>query len=279
MIKAAKKLSSQSASFIAPVLFLFTLSTACGTSNPSSSDVKVTNGVAISENVFPSAVLLMLETPEGQGLCTGTFVNDSQVVTAGHCVEGLSAKNPSVFYSTKINGELTPLAQAVSFKRNPRYSIELGVNPNDVAVINFPAGTAPATTPIASQTPRVGTEFTIVGYGNNANYNNASGLLEGSGAGVKRQGRNTLEAIDNNMLSFVGLTGKETKSTYAKGELVASGEGDSGGPMFVAGKLVGVTSGGGLVKADDGVTDIAISFYVDLNNAVNKAFLATVINE
>ncbi|RYZ83462.1 MAG: trypsin-like serine protease, partial [Proteobacteria bacterium] len=62
------------------------------------------------------------------------------------------------------------------------------------------------------------------------------------------------------------------------GQYVASGSGDSGGPMFVKGKLVGVTSGGGISKTPDGV-ELAISFYVDLNSSISKQFLSTVIKK
>lgn len=272
MIKTSKK----ALVYLAPAILALGL-TACGQSPVSDSAVKVTNGIAIQDKVYPSTILLVSVTAEGEAICTGTFVNDSQVVTAGHCVQGLSETSPQIFYATETNGNMQALAQAVSFSRNPDYSFADGVNEFDVSVINFPANTAPAFSPIADATPNVGDQFVIVGYGNNANFISA-GTLDGQGAGVKRAGTNFISANDNGMLSFAGLTGTETTPVdgVAAGQYVSSGAGDSGGPLFVNDKLAGVTSGGGLSHTQEG-TDVAISRYVDLNSASSRAFLAKAI--
>ena len=65
----------------------------CG-SAAQNSETKVTNGREITESTYPSVVLLVMELAEGQAICTGTFVNDSQVISAGHCVEGLDPADP-----------------------------------------------------------------------------------------------------------------------------------------------------------------------------------------
>jgi len=275
-----KKSSRKTLLAMAPLVLALGLGTACGRSGPESSAVKVTNGIAVNESTFPSTVLLVMETPQGEAICTGTFVNDSQVVTAGHCVEGQNAVRPQIYYATERGGRMQAVAQAVSYKRNPLYSHAEGVGPNDVAVITFPAHTAPAITALAPAAPRVGDEFTIVGYGNSANFINATGVLDGEGAGVKRAGTNTLSSVDDGMLGFAGLTGKEAAPVDGEkaGEYVSSGEGDSGGPLFVNGKLAGVTSGGGLRKTADGL-DVSVSFYVDLNSPGSLKFLATALKK
>jgi len=273
MIKTSKKAFL----YLAPSILALGL-TACGQS-ASDSAVKVTNGIAIQENVFPSTVLLLSLTAEGEAICTGTFVNDSQVVTAGHCVQGLSQTKPQIYYMTEKNGQMQAIAQAVSFARNSKYSFADGVSPYDISVINFPAKSAPAVSALAETTPNVGDKFVIVGYGNNENFM-ANGTLDGQGAGVKRVGTNFISANDNGMLSFAGLTGMEKTPVQGEkaGELAASGAGDSGGPLFVNGKLAGITSGGGLGQTQDGM-DVAISFYVDLNSSISRAFLATALKQ
>jgi secreted trypsin-like serine protease len=241
----------------------------CGTA-AQNSETKVTNGREIAESTFPSVVLLVMELPEGQGICTGTFVNDSQVVTAGHCVEGLNPANPTLYYARQTaTGELEGV-QALNFVRNPRYNINLGVSPYDVSVVNFKPGTAPATSPRATRAPFAGETLTIVGYGNNVNSFDSWGQLTGSGAGTKRAGTNKVGSVSGGFINFNGLP--ESDGLNAQGTLVSSGSGDSGGPLFVNGALAGVTSGGGL-SPDGRGGYIAVSKYVDLNNTNVKPFL------
>ncbi len=264
---------------LAVILLALGFGASCGRSTKPVSAVKVTNGIAIQESKFPSTVLLVIMGQEGEAICTGTFVNDSQVITAGHCVEGLDTAKPAIYFARERSGSLESVAQAVSFVRNPRYSHALGVSPYDLSLITFPAHTAPAISPLAAATPAVGTSFTIVGYGNNENFL-TDGTLDGQGAGVKRTGTNVVEANSGGMLSFGGLTGSEGASRDGEkaGEYVGSGAGDSGGPLFVNGKLAGVTSGGGLRTNRDGL-EITVSFYVDINSSTSKKFLATALKQ
>lgn len=264
---------------LAPALLALAAVTACGTgAKEETSSSKVTNGVKINGATFPSTVLLITLSPEGESICTGTFVNDSQVVTAGHCVEGLSKTKPNMIVATEVNGQIAPIAQAVSWVRNPKYSLAQGVSPYDVSVITFPAQSAPAVSPIAAAAPKAGDVFTIVGFGNNQNFLDNTGNLNGAGAGVKRAGSNRIGQVAGGMISFAGLTGIENIESEGikEGQYVSSGSGDSGGPMFVNGQLVGVTSGGGLSQTEDGL-EIALSFYVDLNSSITQEFLATAL--
>ena len=250
------------------------LSSACGQQeSQTASEIKVTNGISASESAFPSTVLLVSVSEAGEGICTGTFVNDSQVVTAGHCVEGMRRENPNLFYVTLgADNEAIDSVRARSYRRNPNYSMEVngGVNPSDLAIVNFPRRTAPAISRIATISPEVGTDITIVGYGNNRNFVTADDQLSGSGAGEKRYGVNQLAEIEEGFLTFYGLP--EAQAGYASGEVVGAGAGDSGGPMFVGNEIVGVTSGGGLAETVDGL-QVAVSHYVDLNSFESRAFL------
>ena len=137
---------------------------------------------------------------------------------------------------------------------------------------------APAISPISVEAPKVGEAFTIVGYGNNMNFIDNSGVLNGAGAGVKRAGSNRISKVSGGMISFAGLTGTVEIEGMEAGQYVSSGSGDSGGPMFVNDKLVGITSGGGLSQTQDGI-EIAISLYVDLNSPQSKQFLASALKQ
>ncbi len=246
---------------------------ACGQSAKETSSIQVTNGRQIRESDFPAVVLLVANSSQGQSICTGTFVNSSQVVTAGHCLEGLNPNRPEMYYAAQdSSGNVKAVARAISFKRNPSYSISLGVSKSDLGVLTFPEGTAPATVALATVAPKAGDKLTIVGYGNNENYPSATEGVGGSGAGVKRAGSNEIGEVADGLITFIGIPDKSS-SEAALGEYVLSGSGDSGGPLFVGGKLTGVTSGGGFATLEDG-TDIAVSRYVDLTSAESRAFLS-----
>lgn len=248
---------------------LASLSVGCGQKGEEQSSLKVTNGRSILETEYPSVVLLVSFSNEGESICTGTFVNDSQLITAAHCVEGLDSQQPKLAYVKEVNGELSLAAVAQNFVRHPEYNFADGVNPKDVAVVNFPANSAPAVSKIAAATPALDETLTIVGFGNNENFIDDAGRQTGSGAGYKRVGTNTVLNVTDGMIGFVGVGGKT--EGVVEGELVSSGSGDSGGPLFVKDELAGVTSGGGFRPTEFGL--VSVSLYVDLNSESVKSFL------
>jgi secreted trypsin-like serine protease len=257
------------------VLALAGFTSGCGSSTNEQSTTKVTHGREIAESEFPSVVLLYMQTAEGASICTGTFVNNYQVVTAAHCVDGLSTTRPSLYYvSPGANGGLSANAQAVSLKRNSRFDISKGVSGSDLAVVSFSPNTAPATSEFASAPPKQDDPLTIVGYGNNETIQTETGI-DGQGSGVKRVGTNKVFSIEEGLITFVG-TSKASEPSLPVGENSLSGSGDSGGPLFINGRLAGVTSGGGFSTQQDG-SRIAVSLYVDLTSAESRAFLATAI--
>jgi secreted trypsin-like serine protease len=248
---------------------------ACGSAGTETSAVKVTNGIEIAEADFPSVVFIAAQTPEGLANCTATFVNDSQAVSAAHCVEGTSERSPAIYLVEQkmVNGrpQMRALAKAQRWYRDASYDINDGVGPLDLSVITFPANSAPAISEIAVVDPQVDDELTIVGYGNNRNFVDSLGQLSGSGAGKKRKGVNVVGNVsDDGMIQFIGLP--SAVSDVEAGRYALSGSGDSGGPLFIKGRLAGVTSGGGVGQTEDG-QDIYISQYVNLRSASSQALL------
>jgi secreted trypsin-like serine protease len=254
---------------------------ACGQTNDTqeTSETKVTNGLKASGE-FPSVILLQFSTGGyGSSICTGTFVNDAQVVTAAHCVydilkNGRTASSMT-FTKTLANGR-SQRVTAVSLKYHPGYTVVPGkLSNHDLAVVTFPRNSAPATTPLYPQTPSVGQKFTIVGFGVNDYQYDAAGQQTGSGSGTKRKGENEIYQVEDGMIKFYGVP-TASDPTVAQGQAAASGSGDSGGPLLIDGSLAAVTAGGGLAQATDEEGrsfTVKVSNYVDLNEVSNADFL------
>lgn len=241
---------------------------ACGVNTPETSDLKVTNGQAISEDVYPEVLMLEISTPAGKpGICTGTFVSDSIALTAAHCVNNGKpdddGKVDMEIHYVQNGGERNldkknRLAKAVAAYQYKAWQASGGgVNARDLGVVVFPAGTAKHWATIASRKPTVGDDFVIVGYGLNE-------LMDfGANAGVKRMGKNKILKVEAGFIRFEGTP----RNLDADGINSASASGDSGGPLFVNGELVGTTSGGGVRG------NVKASNYVDLTTDSSREFL------
>lgn len=245
--------------------------TACGTASEETSNPSITNGRVIENTEFPSVVLLY-DAKMG-GICTGTFVSDDTVISAGHCTmsgkidaEGNVAGKLLLINARNIQaGDVEVLAESVSAVRNPLWDKNgKNVNKFDLSVIKFPKGTAKAVSPLATVKPKVNDQFVIVGFG----LNQSKALWDSSTAGVKRVGANFVQAVTGGFIQFKGLS----STTTADGTESSASSGDSGGPLFINGKLAGITSGG---AADwFGFGSKSTSLYIDLSSPESKAFLA-----
>jgi secreted trypsin-like serine protease len=259
---------------------------ACGSPEDyeSTSETKVTNGLQATAGEFPSVVLLHFSTGGySSSICTGTFVNDAQVVTAAHCVydvlkAGRSASSMT-FSKVMTNGSTQRIA-ATKLQYHPGYTVVPGkLSKHDLAVVTFPRYSAPATTKFYPNTPYVGQKFTIVGFGVNDYKYDASGQQYGTGSGIKRKGQNEISQVSNGFIQFHGVH-KASDPKVPLGQDSASGSGDSGGPLLISGALAGVTSGGGLGQARDAngnLVTVKVSNYVDVNDSSNQDFLESAL--
>jgi secreted trypsin-like serine protease len=258
--------------------------TACGKQDKARSHVQLTNGIEIDNSAYPAVVLLLAMDPQSHEnkICTGFFVNEFQVLTAAHCVKYLAQSNPEIYLvqarlDSKGVASYEYKAKALQLIVHPEYDrdAQLAVNPNDLAVLEFAAGSAADSLRIASRSPRVNDTVTLVGYGNNENFGSSPTAQAGAGAGVKRFGQNTIKSAANGMFSMTGVA--KTKANVQAGQYVATGLGDSGSPLLFNGELVALTVAGEVRQGANGQYS-SLSYSIDLNSPSSHAFLNSVLD-
>lgn len=215
--------------FISVVLGL----TACHEKQNEESVIHVTNGAAIDGDEYPAVVQLKL----GNSSCTGTFLSSDVVLTAAHCVVNKS------------------FPKEIKVLTHPLYIASSGANRADLAFIKFAEKKSEHHVKISPRPAKANDTITIVGFG-------LSDAEDPRSSGVKRKGSNLLDTRGDGLLVFSGVV----RGAEENGRESASASGDSGGPMLVDGRQVGVTSAG-VVKGNT-----KFSIYVDLHSAESKQF-------
>ncbi len=251
--------------------------TACDQADDRSS-LKLTNAIEIDSAAFPAVVQLMTKSEDNSRFCTGFFVNEYQVLTAAHCVKDLTPEQPALYHVAGGN-ETSEQRAAKAIRFYVHTDFERGLdriaNPYDLAVVEFPAGTALDTVRLSSRAPRVNDSVTLVGYGSDQNVAGVSSTAAGTSTGTKRYGQNSIKASSDGILSVVGVA--KTKPGLQKGQYVATAQGDSGGPILMNAEVVGMMVAVDVRQGGSGQVS-SVSYAIDLNSPSSREFLDSVLD-
>jgi secreted trypsin-like serine protease len=170
-----------------------------------------------------------LITYGGNALCTGTLIEPTKVLTAGHCVTDVSAGSLN-FVIGPTTSDIEEVLAVKSIQPHPSFSMTTVQNDIGIMILAKAASVAPMKVNSTAMTSSwVGNKLVFVGYGVNDGYDQ-------TGDGVKRAVEIPIAGVHSTTFSYGG-SGKNTCN------------GDSGGPAFVEdadGNLLvaGVTSYG-----------------------------------
>lgn len=237
---------------------------ACGNGADADADLDAlespSNRSLVVTSDYPAVVMVVL--PGGHGLCTGTFVSPTAVLTAAHC--------------TQDDGTYTIVSSFGIFRTDTRRSFGPGVveDPEDLALLIFGEPIARArkgqVIPLGAP-PGLTEKVRLVGFG-------CSDFELRRGTGLKRTGTNQVSRLGDYIEVFSPKT-RDTASQGAKGLIGSDNRtgtcfGDSGGPMLHwQQEAWGVSA---ISHAGGARSDGYVSGFVDLNRPSNFDFLRNV---
>jgi secreted trypsin-like serine protease len=213
----------------------------------------VVGGSDAAPGQFPSVAQVSF----GVGLefhCTGTLIDRSHILTAGHCASITGGQPGSILSWPKqtikvwigsnldYQGEQIPVAKV---QVNPQY---LGLSQqNDITILTLAEKSVHSPTKVAGASERslwtAGVTATIAGWGATNGTGGTEGVLQKASVPITTDAY-CLDAYGANNPVLGGFDAETMVCAgYPQGG-VDTCQGDSGGPLFAGGRVVGVTSWG-----------------------------------
>ncbi|KAK9763056.1 hypothetical protein K7432_010617 [Basidiobolus ranarum] len=234
----------------------------------------IVGGSSTTSTEFPSMAHILLS---GNSRCGGAILNENWIITAGHCLVQFSNTSTTNFVKLPVESFALVLGNTLNIKTNTvsikRYILhekfDLVASKNDIGLIElssplqFTDNIKPA---VLGSVPKANQNVTTVGFGETETQQQSPTLLKLE---------LTIGTTDFCMKS-IGET-KSDPSIFCTKPVPGKAPcfGDSGSPVYGAGKLIGLTSYG--VNLVDPLSDNCsisgeITYFVNINNY--KQFLS-----
>jgi hypothetical protein len=249
---------------------------------------------------YPQVGFVFQTDKRFRGGCTGTFLSDTTMLTASHCL--VDTPDGGMLYipgeavdlrPENINGSIAKgIAAVKAFIGAPTLTKEkakvtgLDDHERDIAVLVFPPGTFKAFASVLTTPLTEDQELTLVGYGETVAPKYSPAPPPASPLEVKRAGTNRLAKMEKEMRAefhpdFYFVVGDASSDGQTNNKRAVLGYGDSGGPMLVKQVVAAVASAGGVSPAEfKPYINNAESFsaYVSLQSTFAKEFLQRAID-
>ncbi|MBT8494390.1 MAG: serine protease [Deltaproteobacteria bacterium] len=227
------------------VALVVTTLAACGPSDTADRYLGRTGDAIVGGETFVGLPAVGALVYFGNMHCTATVIAPKKLLTAAHCVDGISASGLQFVIGPSL-GNVQSVVAVESVTPHPGYNPSTIANDIAFVTLKTPAPVEPMPVVTALGPNNVGDELIFVGYG-------ASNGFQQSGSGIKRAVTMQLAQLGSTTFAYSDQ-GKNTCN------------GDSGGPAFLQqnGELfiAGVTSYGDQFCAQYGV-DTRVDTYLD----------------
>lgn len=185
---------------------------------------QIVNGLPIAKDRLPPVNMIVINYEDGgQGTCSSTFLNPTQLITAAHCVDGAEPDEVYVFMDEAGTDIRRSAAVAIHPEYDP-YRLAFSdtmpgkqIMPGDIAVVTIGVPYVGPIAAVLSRPVTEGEELVLAGYGIQA----PGGIVDGS----MHTGTTTVDAVSINQGTIFWLFDEPNESNICNG--------DSGGPSFV----------------------------------------------